>query len=86
MYNPPQHPSYAPTYGSKGYVDPLKADNEKRKMLCDNIMSKTKTVNKECYEEALNYISCISEAEKKMLSKKSELAQSIEILTESKAN
>jgi hypothetical protein len=87
MYNPhAQQPQYPPTYGSAGYGVPNSVKSDNMDIQRKNIMQKKAQINKECYEDALKYLSRISEIEKKMIATNNQLVQSIQSIKENKVN
>jgi hypothetical protein len=87
MYNQnaPQN-QYPPTYGSTMYgvpniVKPENLDNQR-----NNIMQKKALVNKGCYDDALKYLSRISEIEKRMAVTNNQIMQSIQSIKENKVD
>ena len=86
MYNPmPSVPSqYPPTYGSMSNLppqvkqEPIDLSSNQR----HNILQKKAMVNKECYDEALNYLNKLSHLESSFLASNNSLNQGSQKLRE----
>ncbi len=82
----PQAQLYPPAYGDMGNAVPLTVKPDDCEILRNNIMHKIAPVNNECHDDAIKYLSRITEVEKRMSTNCNEIAQSIQTMKINKVN